>query len=87
MAPEVYNGQSRTAGADVYSLGLVMYWLLNEHRGPFLPLPPQGYTVLKEENALKRRCSGEKLPPPLNGSKALKAIVLKACAYDRADRY
>ena len=87
MAPEVYNGQSRTAGADVYSLGLVMYWLLNEHRGPFLPLPPQGYTVLKEENALKRRCSGEKLPPPLNGSKALKAIVLKACACDPRERF
>lgn len=41
MAPEVYNNQPYGAGADIYSLGLVLYWMLNERRTPFLPLPPQ----------------------------------------------
>ena len=41
MAPEVYNNQPYGAGADIYSLGLVLYWLLNERRMPFLPLPPE----------------------------------------------
>ena len=40
MSPEVYNNQPYGSGADIYSLGLVLYWLLNERRLPFLPLPP-----------------------------------------------
>ena len=41
MAPEVYWGKPYNASVDMYSLGLVMYWMLNERRGPFLPLPPE----------------------------------------------
>ena len=40
MAPEVVRELPYNATADIYSLGLVMYWLLNERRLPFLPLPP-----------------------------------------------
>lgn len=35
MAPEVYAGKPYNATADIYSLGLVLYWLLNERRLPF----------------------------------------------------
>ena len=87
MAPEVYNNQPYGAAADIYSLGLVLYWMLNERRMPFLPLPPQKLTAGMEESARLRRFSGEELPAPANGSEALKAIVLKACAYDPKDRY
>lgn len=87
MAPEVYNNQPYGAGADIYSLGLVLYWLLNERRMPFLPLPPAKLSVGMEETARQRRFSGETLPVPKNGSKVLKAIVLKACAFDPEARY
>ena len=36
---------------------------------------------------MNRRMNGEPLPPPKNGSDALKRIVLKACAYQPKDRY
>ena len=87
MAPEVYNNQPYGATADIYSLGLVLYWLLNEKRMPFLPLPPEKLRVGMEENARNRRLAGEKLPEPAHGSAWLKRIVMKACAYDPKDRY
>lgn len=87
MAPEVANGGEYNKQADIYSLGIVMYWLLNKRRTPFLPLPPKGIRMSDREEALKRRCSGEPIPAPVNGSKELKEIVLKACAFDLKDRY
>ena len=87
MAPEVYNNQPYGTAADIYSLGLVLYWLLNERRMPFLPLPPAKLKVGMEEQARQRRFAGEQLPPPAHGSKKLKAIVMKACAYDPSQRY
>lgn len=41
MAPEVISGKPYDATVDIYSLGLVLYWLLNERRGPFVPLQPK----------------------------------------------
>ena len=87
MAPEVYNNQPYGVGADIYSLGLVLYWLLNERRLPFLPLPPEKLRAGLEEQARLRRFNGEPIPAPAHGSEELKQIVLKACAYDPKDRY
>lgn len=87
MAPEVYNNQPYGGAADMYSLGLVLYWLLNERRMPFMPLPPEKLKAGTEEAARRRRMSGERLPAPANGSEDLKQIVLKACAYNPQDRY
>ena len=87
MAPEVYHGKPYGSGADIYSLGLVLYWLLNERRTPFLPLPPALPTVREKEEARLRRFSGEPIPAPAHGSEELQRIVLKACAYDPKDRY
>ena len=87
MAPEVYNNQPYGTAADIYSLGLVLYWMLNERRMPFMPLPPEKLKAGMEDYARQRRFSGEQLPPPAHGSKKLKAIVMKACAYDPSQRY
>lgn len=87
MAPEVYHNRPYGAAADIYSLGLVLYWMLNERRMPFLPLPPEKLKPGMEESARNHRLSGAQLPPPLHGSEKLKGIVLKACAYDPKDRF
>lgn len=87
MAPEVYHSKPYGSSADLYSLGLVMYWLLNERRLPFLPLPPKCPTYEETETARHRRFMGEKLPAPKNGCEELKKIVLKACAFDPKERY
>ena len=87
MAPEVYHCQPYSSSVDIYSLGLVLYWLLNGRRMPCLPQPPAKVTTEMENQARNRRLAGETLPPPVNGSEELKAIVLKACAYNPEDRY
>ena len=87
MAPEVANFQPYGTSADLYSLGLVLYWLLNERRLPFLPLPPEKIKFSMDEEARKRRFTGVPLPAPAHGSADLKKIVLKACAFDPKDRY
>lgn len=87
MAPEVANRQHYGAAADIYSLGMVLYWLMNNKTGPFLPLPPRIPTQQQRQEALNRRFSGEALQEPQNGSKELKRIVLKACAFLPEDRY
>ena len=87
MAPEVAHFQPYGHSADIYSLGIVLYWLLNERRLPFMPLPPEKPKISMELEAKERRLRGEPLPAPAHGSKALQAIVLKACAFDPAERY
>ena len=87
MAPEVYAGKEYGFSVDTYSLGLVLYRMLNKNRGPFLPQPPEAITFSSREQALARRMSGEALPRPFYGEGRLGEIVLKACAFDPKDRY
>lgn len=87
MAPEVYWGKPYGPSVDLYSLGLVMYRYLNEGRLPFMPDPPAAVHYQDEKDAMARRISAEKMTAPRNGSVALSAIVLRACAYDPKDRY
>ena len=86
MAPEVIKREEYGRDVDIYSLGLVMYWLLNNRRMPFLPadrLP----TAEEKNDAHYKRVNGEPIPAPIHGSEALQRIVLKACAYHKKDRY
>ena len=87
MAPEVYNNQPYGHNVDIYSLGLVLYWILNDKRLPFLPLPPAIPTAQQEADAQARRRMGDRLPAPKRGSQHLKSIVLKACEADPKYRY
>ena len=87
MAPEMYKGEEYDSRADIYSLGIVLYKLRNHNRIPFINLEKQLITYRDKENALTRRMSGEQLPPPADAGTGLSEVILKACAYDREDRY
>ncbi len=87
MAPEVFRREKYTASVDTYSLGLVMYQLLNANRMPFYPPYPQPLTALAKERAHDRRLAGEPLPDPVNASGPLADILRKACAPAPADRF
>ena len=87
MAPEIYNCRNYHTQVDIYSLGLVMYWMLNDQTGPFLPLGGKKPTATMKQSAREQRFSGKQIPDPKHGSRALKGIVMKACAFDPLDRY
>ena len=80
VAPEQWNSLPYGKAADIYSVGLILYQLLNENH---LPFADEGLTA----DSVGRRLKGETFPEPLNGSKKLKAIVMKACSYKASDRY
>ena len=87
MAPEVANRWHYGAQADIYSLGMVLYWMMNLRTLPFLPYPPAIPTAIQRQEAANRRFAGEAFPPPVNGSRELKRIVMKACAFSTEKRY
>ena len=87
IAPEVYHNEPYGKSVDIYSLGMVLYWMLNRRTLPFLPLPPQMPSSDEVQEAMLRRMRGEALPRPVDGSRALQDVVLKACAYRPEDRY
>ena len=86
-APEIMHMEKYGQAVDIYSLGITLYWLLNNRRMPFIGADEQ-ITPARRSEAMEKRYAGkEKLPKPKNGSKRLKEIVLKACEYEPANRY
>ena len=86
-APEIKHMEKYGQAVDIYSLGITLYWLLNNRKMPFIGADEQ-ITPARRSEAMEKRYAGkEKLPKPKNGSKRLKEIVLKACEYDPANRY
>ncbi|MBQ8799311.1 MAG: leucine-rich repeat protein [Lachnospiraceae bacterium] len=87
MAPEVYNGSPYDARVDLYSLGIVLYRLLNKNRLPFLNTDKQLMDPNERKAVLERRLKGEELPPPCEASPKMASIILSACAHDPSKRF
>ena len=87
MAPEVANSTSYDARVDIYSLGIVLYRLLNRNRLPFLDSDGQNMSPNARKLAVERRLRGEPLPPPSDASAEMSRLILRACAYDPAQRF
>lgn len=81
MAPEVYNKEKITIATDIYSLGLVMYKFLNKDRLPFVN------NFVNEDKAFKLRMSGFNIPSIKKIDKDLMKIIIKACSYEKNNRY
>lgn len=87
MAPEVANSSEYDARVDTYSLGIVLYRLLNGNRLPFLDTEKQLLNPNERRNAVDRRLRGEELPAPCDASPAMADLILRACAYDPNMRF
>lgn len=87
MAPEVYNGETYNLNVDIYSLGIMLYKLLNNGRFPFMPSAPTQLHFSDAEESMMRRMSGAPIPSPANDITPLTSIILKACSFNPADRY
>lgn len=87
MAPEVSATGAYGSNVDVYSLGIVMYQLLNNNRIPFLDPYAAGVSYTEKKEAVAARMSGKPLPDPCDASDELAAVLRKACAFDPEKRY
>lgn len=86
MAPEVVFKKKYDKRADIYSLGMVMYKLLNNNREPFVDPDKQIIRYKDRSEAMDRRLKNERLPAPKNADANLAAIILNACEFEKEKR-
>ena len=86
MAPEIMQGRPANFTSDIYSLGLVMYRLMNRNRHPFMEESDISSARGIEESNY-RRLGGESLPMPVDADEELGRIILKACAFEPRNRW
>ena len=87
MAPEVYHEQNYDETVDTYSLGVVLYWLMNNKRHPFVNPHKQLLGPNEQRDAFYKRVSGASLIPPCNASTELSEVILRACDPDPHKRF
>ena len=87
QSPEEHRGDSFIYNAEVHSIGVILYTLLNENRLPLLPARLYPITSEDVADAVQNRHAGVPIPPPMHSSAAFTGIVLKACAYKPKARF
>jgi len=79
LAPELFWHGQKSPAADVYSLGLILYYAVNSARLPFYKSG--------EDGARQRRMNGEAITPPKAAGRRLSEIIVKATAFQVSERY
>ena len=87
MAPEVARSSEYDARVDTYSLGVVLYRLMNANKLPFIENENQLMNPNERKLAVDKRMRGDALPAPCNASPAMANVILRACAYDPDQRF
>ena len=83
IAPEIYNNQKNeiSYNSDVYSLGLIMYQLLNKNKLPFVNV------FCSNKSAKQARMCGIDIPNLKKQNQELMRVILKSCSFLQKDRY
>lgn len=87
MAPEVYRGDHYGKTVDIYSLGIMLYRLLNYGRFPFMPSYPERIRPADSEEAMRKRVEGMRMDAPKRANEKLSAVIAKATAFKPEERF
>ena len=85
--PELYNSGKHDIRGDMYSLGILMYRLLNGNRLPFMPPAHKPTRYADKLSARERIFRGDTLPAPAFADRELSKVILRACANLPENRY
>ena len=88
LAPEVYQEHKCSELSEVYSIGLILYYLLNDRRLPFVNKRNNKYDA---ELAVYKRLAGKELPAlhfgiPKEAEEKINSVIRRACAYKTENR-
>ncbi len=86
-APEVFMGKQYNENVDVYSLGILLYQLMNNNRIPFLSSDKSEVSHREVQQALEMRRQDATFVAPCNASAAFTKIILTACDFNPETRY
>lgn len=81
LAPEIDRNNQADFTTDIYSLGLIMYYMSNNNLLPF---------CLKDEDkqaAISKRLDGNPVSAPENGGEKLKSVIVIACQPENKNRW
>ena len=85
MSPEALGWGSKVDyRSDIYSLGVVLYQLLNDGKIPFVSETGDFDEV---DRAIGRRVAGEEICSPKHDKGQLWKVIQKACQFKKEDRY
>ncbi len=81
LAPEINKNKQADFTTDIYSLGLIMYYMSNNNLLPFC-------TENKDkQEAIAERLDGNPVSAPENGGEKLKSVVVIACQPENKNRW
>ena len=86
IAPEQFWNGENAPESNVYSIGLLLYTLLNNGFMPFFDQTVE-QTAEDRAAAMQKRMNGHVPPYPATASRELGDLVLKAIAFKRGDRF
>lgn len=81
VAPEIYKKENADFTTDIYSLGLIMYYMCNNNTLPFES------TDISKDEAIKLRFEGKSVTAPINGNEKLKSVIVIACQPSNENRW
>lgn len=79
LAPEMEAGKQPDYTTDIYSLGLIMYTMVNDGKLPF--------ETKDRASAVRKRFSSTTVPAPSGGSEKLKSVIVIACQPKNKNRW
>jgi len=86
IAPEQFWNGENSPECDVYSIGLILYTLLNNGFMPFFDQTVE-QTAEDRAAAMQKRMNGHVPPYPLTAGRELGDVILKAISFKKGDRY
>ena len=87
-APEATNSPVRNNLTDIYSVGSVLYFLLNNNKPSFVDQNFSQLSYKDKEDYINGKMSGAQFPSPVNcKNEYLKNIISTACEFDHDRRW
>lgn len=87
MAPELYNHKKYDVRSDIYSIGLVLYYILSGKKEYFTKRTSSIINGVENQRKALHNILNDRLTKPSQASELLSSIILKACDKNPELRY